>query len=273
MLQPIGQLFGRSLKHEKLPHFELSEGVYNSKTITPSHSHDWSLLCLVLKGSYTENRGAKLYTRQPSTVFFLPAGEPHVSDFSSTKVGIFRIEINPERLAQLNQQTDILKSPLDFKGGANFLLATKIYREFNLMDEASPIAIEGLVLELLAQAVRSVGIRRGRQRAIPIWLRETKDFLRGNFYENHSLDTIAAQVGVQPCHLATEFRRRYGLTIGEYVRRLRVEFACHKLSGSNAPLVEIALGSGFCSQSHFTRTFKCMTGFTPAQYRLVSRRP
>lgn len=273
MLQPIGQLFGKSLKHEKFPHFELSEGVYTSKTITPSHSHDWALLCIVLKGSYTENRGASLYTRQPSTVFFHPAGETHASDFSRTKVVIFRIEINPERLAQLNYRTGIFENPLDFQGGATFLLATKIYREFNLMDEASPIAIEGLILELLAQAVRSVRMREGRRQAIPTWLKEAKNFLRDNFSENHSLDTVAAQVGIGPCYLATEFRHRYGLTIGEYVRRLRVEFACHKLSGSNVPLVEIALGAGFCSQSHFTRTFKSMTGFTPARYRLVSRRP
>ena len=147
MLQPIGQLFGKSLKHQKLPHFELSEGVYNSKTITPFHSHDWSLLCLVLKGSYTENRGAKLYTRQPSTLFFLPAGEPHVSDFSSAKVGIFRIEINPERLAQMDEarKRELFRRLTENKGNQQEVRRTfrEVFPEDKLWADEAPSQSRG----------------------------------------------------------------------------------------------------------------------------------
>jgi AraC family transcriptional regulator len=82
---------------------------------------------------------------------------------------------------------------------------------------------------------------------------------------------IARRVGVHPVYLASEFRRRYGLTVGEYVRQLRIEYASRQLSTSDTPLVEIALNSGFSSQSHFSWTFKRITGITPAQFRAGSR--
>jgi AraC family transcriptional regulator len=82
-----------------------------------------------------------------------------------------------------------------------------------------------------------------------------------------SLSQQAACVGVHPVHLAREFRRFYHCTIGDYIRQLRIKFACEKLVQSDLPLSEIALASGFFDQSHFTRTFKQLTGKTPQAYR------
>jgi AraC family transcriptional regulator len=74
-------------------------------------------------------------------------------------------------------------------------------------------------------------------------------------------------VGVHPVYLASEFRKHFGCTIGEYVRKLRVEFACRRISESDSPLSDIAIAAGFSHQSHFSRTFKAVTGMTPAGYR------
>jgi AraC family transcriptional regulator len=63
------------------------------------------------------------------------------------------------------------------------------------------------------------------------------------------------------------FRTNVGCTPGEYVRRLRVEFACHRISSSDMPLIEIALEAGFSDQSHLTKNFKRYTGMTPARFR------
>jgi AraC family transcriptional regulator len=43
------------------------------------------------------------------------------------------------------------------------------------------------------------------------------------------------------------------------------------LTRTQAPLIEIALASGFFDQSHFTRVFKQATGFSPATYRAAFR--
>jgi AraC family transcriptional regulator len=74
-------------------------------------------------------------------------------------------------------------------------------------------------------------------------------------------------------HLAQTFRKTYQCTIGEYVRKLRIEYACHELTNSAKPIVDIALAAGFCDQSHFTRTFRRVVGAAPSQYRDTLREP
>ena len=53
----------------------------------------------------------------------------------------------------------------------------------------------------------------------------------------------------------------------EYVRRLRVHFACSELLRKNARLIDLAAEAGFADQSHFTRSFKLVTGMTPCAFR------
>jgi AraC-like DNA-binding protein len=57
------------------------------------------------------------------------------------------------------------------------------------------------------------------------------------------------------------------MTIAEYVRMLRLDWAAARVAKSEEPLSAIALRAGYADQSHFTRAFKRRTGLTPAQYR------
>jgi len=58
------------------------------------------------------------------------------------------------------------------------------------------------------------------------------------------LEDVAKIAGVHEVHLSREFRKTFGCTIGEYVRRLRVEFAAQQISLIDTPLGEIALAAG-----------------------------
>ena len=138
----------------------------------------------------------------------------------------------------------------------------RLYREFRLMDAVSPLAIEGLVLEILAELVRLTASSR-----LPPWLLRARELIHDRFQENLGLADIAAAVGVHPVYLASTFRRHFRRTIGDYQRQLRVEFACKQLATGLTPLAEIALAAGFADQSHFARVFKRHLGMTPGTYR------
>jgi AraC family transcriptional regulator len=91
------------------------------------------------------------------------------------------------------------------------------------------------------------------------------------FTERWSLAELAAAASVSADHLARAFRRHQGCTVGEYVRRLRVELACRLLAESEEPLAQVALAAGFSDQSHFTKVFRRRMGTTPAAFRKLQR--
>jgi AraC family transcriptional regulator len=149
-------------------------------------------------------------------------------------------------------------------------LARRLYRECRRTDDLSPLAVEGLALEVLAEISRP-GVA-DLEKVAPGWVLQIRDLLHDKFQERPSLDDISRVVGIHPAHLARVFRKEFGCTIGDFVRKLRVRHACQQLSTSEAPLARIALDTGFSDQSHFTRVFRQHTGMTPAEFRRISGR-
>src|SRR5262245_14215165 len=268
---PPGYLYGECLGRCEVADLKLAEGAYPAGLKTPYHSHEYALLCFVIRGAYADTCRRKVRMHQPSTVFFLPPGEEHLSDFHRTGVQIFRVEINPRRLERIREYATILDCPADFAGGDLPRLAAKLYGEFRQRDETSPLAIEGLVLEMIAAASR-LSIRDAADQ-VPGWLKQARELIHAGFTEKLSLAEIAQTVGVHPIYLASEFRRHYHSTVGDYVRQLRIESACRALSLTDKGLVEIALQVGFADHSHFCKVFRRLTGLTPSQYRAGFRAP
>lgn len=262
---PPGRLYGQTLRSRKVASFELSERVYPPGFHTPKHSHKQPLFCFVIQGDYTEKYGSKTRECTPSTLLFHPADELHAEYFHEAGGRSFIIEIAPEWLARVRDYLAVTDHSADFRGGSLELLARKLYREFSQIDDASTIIIEGLMLEMLGEATRTYVAKVTTISAR--WLQRARDLLEARFTENISLTEVAQNVGVHPVHLAQTFHKTYSCTVGEYVRKLRIDYACRELTLSEKPIVDIALTAGFCDQSHFTRTFKRLMGVSPTQYR------
>jgi AraC family transcriptional regulator len=133
------------------------------------------------------------------------------------------------------------------------------------MDELSHLIVEGLTSEILGEAAR-YSLKQREPRPLP-WLEQARELPHDQFHERLTLSQVAGWVGVHETHVSREFRQYYRSTVGEYIRYLRIEFACRKLSTSGTPLNEIALAAGFTDQSHFAKTFKLYTDMSPATYR------
>jgi AraC family transcriptional regulator len=263
---PFGRLYGAILRRREVRGLALTETSYPPRLRLPRHSHGHAYFCLVLAGAYTETytRGARAC--RPSDVIFHPAGEAHADQFADAGGRCFNVQFSPVWLERLGVPAPSLGPCEDADEGALAWLAARLYGEFRAADDLAPLAIEGLALEMFVERAR-----RARERATPPWIETVTEYLRAHFVERLTLSEVAGAAGVHPVHLAREFRRRRHCTVGEYVRRLRVEFACRELSATDAPLAEIALAAGFSHQSHLTRTFKALTGTTPAKFRALSR--
>ena len=242
------------------------EEVFDSpRSKLPQHSHDAAYFCIALSGNCIERFGSRTRECKPLSWGFFPAGESHSFEIDATESRSFGVDIGSRWLDRARDcSIDLIHSERS-QGGTTAQTLMRLFNEFHHTDDASPLAIEGLVLELLAAVSRNQ--TKLKSRVPPRWLGQAEEFLRLNFSEYLNLVTVSEAVGVHPVHLARQFRKHYACTAGDYVRRLRVEYACREIVRSGASLAEIALAAGFSDQSHFSRVFRRLTGMTPAKYR------
>jgi AraC family transcriptional regulator len=260
-----GEFFGEVTRRRAVGGLHLLETRYPPGARLPRHSHEHGYICLVRRGHYREEYGSRQRSCGPLTIAFHPPEEVHAEEFANDETWSFNIELTTSWLARWRDFAARCDWTADFQGGIVAGLALRLYAEFLHQDDAAPLAIEGLTLEILAEAWRAC--LRGRMRTAPRWLAQVRDTLCERFTDPPTLDELATHAGVHPVHIATAFRRQYGCTVGEFIRRRRIEFASRQLTSSAATLAEVALAAGFADQSHFSRTFKRLTGLTPAAYR------
>lgn len=77
---------------------------------------------------------------------------------------------------------------------------------------------------------------------------------------------LAREAGVHRVHLGRAFRDEFGETVGDYHRRIRIEWASRELALGAPGVTAVAQRAGFADQSHFTRFFKRIMGMTPVAW-------
>jgi AraC-like DNA-binding protein len=264
-----GQFFGHTVRRRMVNGLCLSENRYAPGARLPSHSHEHGYFCLIRRGHFEEEYAGQRRSCGPMMVAFHPPSEVHAERFADEETWSFNVEVTKPWLALWPDAAGCFDRSAAFQGGAIANLALRLYAEFQNDDTAADLAVEGLALEILANGWRQVLSRTDR--SPPRWLEQVRDLLRQSFATPVSLAELARQAGVHPVHLAAAFRRHYGATVGQYVRQRRIDYARIQLSSSPTPLAEIALTAGFADQSHFSRVFKRLTGFTPARFRQNAR--
>jgi AraC family transcriptional regulator len=148
-------------------------------------------------------------------------------------------------------------------------LVKRLQTEFVGRHPAREIAMEAIILQLLALTTRTSG--SARHNGESFWLKKVRAFLDAQYLSEHRLCDLASLAGVHRVHLVREFRKHYGVTIGQHIRKRRIAHACELLARSDLLLREIARVCRFVDQSHFSRQFKKLSGLTPAEYRDLVR--
>jgi AraC family transcriptional regulator len=139
-------------------------------------------------------------------------------------------------------------------------------------------AEDGLYIDTVAQmmAVHLARSHSSRSRPVRIlpakplagWkMRRVIEYIEDNLDGDLSLQAMAAEVDISPLYLARAFKSAVGQSPHQYVLGRRIERAKELLRNTELPVVDVALSSGFSSQSHLSHWFIRQVGVSPAVYR------
>jgi len=257
---------GVSVTSADLNGLTLSELRFPESYVQAPFEPELPYLAVVLEGALVKSFPRRALDLSSAAAVAIPVGATHAARFGSDGA---RILIVRPRSAS-DPVAGCFDRIAELRGRELTWLAWRLAGELRAEDAAAPLAAEGFALELLAATTRETRTERTHARP-PAWLRAAAERLRARLAERIGLSELAETVGVHPAYLARAFRAHYGLSVGEYGRRLRLAWAAAELARGDKPLAEIAADAGFADQSHFTRVFRRHVGTTPARYREQAR--
>lgn len=97
----------------------------------------------------------------------------------------------------------------------------------------------------------------------------TKELLARDLTNPPTLEMLGREVGCSPFYLSRSFSREVGLTIPQYLRKLRMERAAELLRSGRYNVTEAATEVGYASLSHFSKAFCETIGCCPVLYPMA----
>jgi AraC family transcriptional regulator len=223
--------------------------VYEAGARCTSRSLDAATLEVVIRGTLERTSGRRRFMLHRGSALFKPSG---IAGTAFSEAGAESLVIEVQDVALRETVAD----------GTARAWSLNLLREAEVRDPGWELLVEGLILQGLGWLTRCARLRSER----PAWLDDVVELAR----RQQPLGTIAASVNRHASHVAREFRRHEGVSVGEFSRRCRLELAAVALMSADQSIVDVALTAGFCDQSHFTNAFRRVFGVTPAAYRVAS---
>jgi AraC family transcriptional regulator len=231
---------------------------FAARDALPWHEHPHACVCVLLVGSMVEATRAATDDHAAGSLIYKPPALRHRNAFR-TETHVLSLELHAVRPGMPDH-------PVALRSPRVRILAARIASELSsgVADVASSLLVDGLGLELIAEVPNSVA---RPSRGAPLWLDAVRERLTAEFRTPGTIAAYAAAAGVHPTYLTRQFKAHFGESIGQCVRRLRLDFASRELSRTHLSLSEIALSAGFADQSHFSHVFRRERSMSPGEFR------
>ena len=249
---------------------------YERKNVGSSalHGHNHFLITLIKRGVGVQTLNGEEIAFRPGDLFILSPADFHKNTLAPGETydyyGVkFKYELLDSRLSEMCAldrfpvRIRLSDTTESFISSAFSLLFKEC--ETPTLSADSEVLIKALVEQIFILAVRE--LPAADSYVSDAFVNRTLGFLQSNFREKVTVSDVAACVGYTPNYFNSIFHRVFGVTFGNYLRNMRLEYAKNLLLSGDAPLTEIAIESGFGSLSHFSRNFSDAFGCTPTQLR------
>ena len=226
------------------------------------HYHSNPYYSLVLEGRYNELYNKKTVSLKKGDVVFHPSQTIHSNVFDNLNTTCLNIEFSNEWFQKYNIDPSRIKEQPLVNDAFQKLLLLRLAQEMREPDEFSEMSILGIASEL-SRAI----IKAPKEKMIPSFLQKIKLYIDQNHFSNITLYQLHQITNISEEHICREFKNRFGITLGGYIRQKKIEKACQLLCRKSIPMEEVAFELGFTDAPHFSKTFKKVMGITPSVYR------
>ncbi len=253
------EFLGKTAEQFSFKDYDVSLVKYTSPVSEDWHSHEKYHLCLVLQGGNLESRKKEDIQATSGSIMLYDKHEIHRNRHTAFPSENLNIEIDDDffkknELSTSSFKTSVLKNPeIQFQ-------LLKIYKELRVKDKVSSDSIHASLLSLFS-GYHTISDHK------PLWVAMIQELLCDRWDEFISLEELSKELNVHPVTISKHFSRYFNCTLGEFMRRVKIEKAMVLLKHSTKTLTEIAFLCGFSDQSHFSKTFKLTTGFKPNEFR------
>ncbi|MBO9205273.1 MULTISPECIES: helix-turn-helix domain-containing protein [Niastella] len=257
-----GCYVGTKIKEQAFGCILTSETVFPNGSVSEWHYHQNPHYSHILSGGSKEIRKTGAQWQQAGEVLYYHPGICHQNLQYHPGTRIFNIELEPNFFT--GSDLGIPSEELMFSDSLKINCAgmLRILKECYCRDQDSRITVEQLCIELVTGNTVT-------ERHYPEWSRRILEILNDQWNCTWSLAGLSELLDVHPVTLSKYFSKYFKCTLGEYIRRIRVEKALRLIRQKQHSLTEIAYLCGFSDQAHFTRTFVLVSGMRPKQYRNI----
>ena len=92
-------------------------------------------------------------------------------------------------------------------------------------------------------------------------------YLNANIYNKIELDTLEDVFNYNKFYMIRLFKREIGLTIKDYLNKIRIYNSLDLIINPNNSCLKVALVSGFTSLEYYSEVFTKIIGISPLKYR------
>jgi AraC-like DNA-binding protein/uncharacterized cupin superfamily protein len=93
------------------------------------------------------------------------------------------------------------------------------------------------------------------------------EYLMKNYQNEVDLEEVAEVVHMAPASVCRFFKSSTGLTVFEYLNKIKIDYSCRLLLNTDQNIVDISYDCGFNNLSHFNKQFRKFIGKTPTEFR------
>lgn len=231
------------------------------------HYHENPYFTFLLQGNMTEGNKKEVYDCTAGTLLYHHWQDSHYNTKPDVFTRGFHIEISEDWFEKFQLLKDKTEGSFNIKNPAVKLLMYRIFNETKSIDSSFEISVDQTLLNIFHEIAGS----KNNKEKNPHWVKQIDEILHEAFKEKLNLSDLAKIVNIHPIHLSRDFPKYFHCTLGEYLRKLKVENSLKILNEFDS-LSEVALECGFSDQSHFIRCFKKNIGITPLKYRNILKK-